>query len=80
MKKVFCGNEIDRMPNWAFRIMAFMFNIVDFFKSGDRKLDLFNIQNGQTVIDYGSGTGRYLRKASELVGETKTFIRCKPKG
>jgi len=24
---------------------------------------------GQTVIDFGSGTGRYLRRASEMVGE-----------
>ncbi|MGA2823228.1 MAG: methyltransferase domain-containing protein [Bacteroidales bacterium] len=68
MNKKFCGNEMDRMPNWAFRIMAFMFNISDIFKSNDRKLDPFNIQNGQTVIDYGSGTGRYLHKASEMVG------------
>jgi hypothetical protein len=68
MKKNFCGNEMDKMPNWAFRIMAFMFNVADIFKSNDRKLDPFNIQNGQTVIDYGSGTGRYLHRASELVG------------
>jgi ubiquinone/menaquinone biosynthesis C-methylase UbiE len=69
MKKVFCGNELDRMPNWAFKIMAFMFNIADLFKSPEGKLDSFNIQNGQTVIDYGCGTGRYLPRASELVGE-----------
>ncbi len=57
------------MPNWAFRIMAFMFKVSDIFKSTEHKLDPFNIQKGQTVVDYGSGTGRYLRKASELVGE-----------
>jgi len=69
MKKIFCGNDMDRMPDWAFRIMAFMFNIADIFKSGDGKLDTFNIKGGQTVIDYGSGTGRYLLKASELARE-----------
>jgi ubiquinone/menaquinone biosynthesis C-methylase UbiE len=69
MKKIFCGNEMDRMPDWAFRIMAFMFQIADFFKSSNSKLDSFNIRNGQTIIDYGSGTGRYLRRASELAGE-----------
>lgn len=68
MKKSLCGNEMDRMPNWAFRIMSFMFSTVDLFKSPDRRLDPFNIQKDQVVIDYGCGTGRYLPKASELVG------------
>jgi ubiquinone/menaquinone biosynthesis C-methylase UbiE len=70
MKKVLCGNEMDRMPNWAFKIMAQMFNIADILKSPNRKLDPFNIQKGQVVIDYGCGTGRYLKQASELVSET----------
>jgi ubiquinone/menaquinone biosynthesis C-methylase UbiE len=69
MKKVFCGNDMDRMPGWAFRIMACMFDLSDLFRSPDSKLDPFNIQKDQTVIDYGSGTGRYLPRASELVGE-----------
>jgi ubiquinone/menaquinone biosynthesis C-methylase UbiE len=69
MKKVFCGNEMDRMPDWAFRSMAFMFNVADLFKSPHKRLEPFNIQKGQTVIDYGSGTGRYLPGASVLVGE-----------
>jgi ubiquinone/menaquinone biosynthesis C-methylase UbiE len=69
MKKVFCGNEMDRMPGWAFKSMAFMFNVADIFKSPDKKLEPFNIQKGQIVIDYGSGTGRYLPAASVLVGE-----------
>jgi len=69
MKKVFCGNEMDKMPDWAFRIMAFMFNAADLFISGNKKLDPFNIQKGQTVVDYGSGTGRYLPQASGLVGD-----------
>ena len=64
-----CGNEMDKMPNWAFRIMAFMFNVTDLFKSPGRKLDEFNIRKGQTVVDWGSGTGRFLKQASELVGE-----------
>jgi len=60
---------MDRMPDWAFRIMAFLFNVADFFRSPDNKLDPFCIMKGQTVIDFGSGTGRYLRRASEMVGE-----------
>ena len=69
MKKVFCGNEMDRMPDWAFRIMAFMFNIVDLIKSPDSRLEPFKISEGQTIVDWGCGTGRYLRSASELVGK-----------
>lgn len=60
---------MDRIPGWAFRIMAFLFNIADRFKSPDKKLDPFKIQKDQIVIDFGCGTGRYLRKASGLVGE-----------
>lgn len=73
MKKALCGNEMDRMPNFAFRMMAFLFNVADVFKSPAKRLDPFHIQKGQTVIDYGSGTGRYIKQASELVGESGTI-------
>jgi ubiquinone/menaquinone biosynthesis C-methylase UbiE len=72
MKKVMCGNEMDRMPNWAFKMMAFIFNVADTFKSPNRRLDAFGIEKGQTVVDWGSGTGRYLKQASELVGDKGT--------
>ncbi len=72
MKKVMCGNEMDRMPNWAFKMMAFMFNATDLLKSPNRRLDAFGIQKGQTVVDWGCGTGRYLKQASELVGDKGT--------
>jgi len=65
-----CGNEMDRMPNWAFKMMTFMFNFADKFKSPDKKLNPLNIQKGQTVVDYGCGTGRFLKPASGLVGES----------
>ena len=72
MKKVMCGNEMDRMPNWAFRMMALMFNAADLLKSPNRRLDAFGIQKGQSVVDWGCGTGRYLKQASELVGDGGT--------
>jgi ubiquinone/menaquinone biosynthesis C-methylase UbiE len=72
MKKVMCGSEMDRMPNWAFRMMSFMFNITDVVKSPNRRLDAFGIQKGQSVVDWGCGTGRYLKQASELVGDKGT--------
>jgi ubiquinone/menaquinone biosynthesis C-methylase UbiE len=70
MKKVLCGGEMDRMPDWAFRIMSGIFTVADLIKSPAQKLDSFHLQQGQTVVDYGCGTGRYLKQASELVGET----------
>ena len=70
MKKVMCGNEMDRMREWAFKMMAFVFNVSDKFISPDKKLNPFNIRKGQTVVDYGCGTGRFLKPASELVGES----------
>ena len=70
MSKLFCGNEMDKMPDWSFRIMAFMFKVTDLFKQADKKLEPFNIRKGSTVVDYGCGTGRYLKKASALVGSS----------
>jgi len=69
MKKILCGNEMDKMPGWAFRIMSFMFNVADLFISRETKLDPFHLQKGQVVVDYGSGTGRYLPEASGRVGD-----------
>jgi len=63
------GNEMDKMPGWAFKMMAFMFKAGDLLKSPDHRLDAFNIRKGQTVVDWGCGTGRYLRQASERVGD-----------
>ena len=60
---------MDKMPDWAFRIMSFMFNVADLINFRNKKLDPFNLQKGQIVVDYGSGTGRYIPLASERVGE-----------
>jgi ubiquinone/menaquinone biosynthesis C-methylase UbiE len=70
MKKIVTGAEMDKMPGWAFKMMAFVFNIGDLIISPEHRLKPFNLQKGQTVIDYGSGTGRYIKQASEMVGET----------
>jgi len=69
MKKILCGNEMDRMPGWAFKMMAFLFNITDLLKSPEGKLDALDIRKGQTVVDWGCGTGRYLKQAAGSVGE-----------
>jgi ubiquinone/menaquinone biosynthesis C-methylase UbiE len=56
------------MPDISFMIMGWMFVIRDWFGSPWSLLDRFGIEKGQTVVDYGCGTGSYLRRASELVG------------
>jgi ubiquinone/menaquinone biosynthesis C-methylase UbiE len=67
-KQYICCNEIEKIPNIAFRLMTFM---KWFFRPWlVKRLDLFGIQPGQTVIDYGCGPGFFLKKTSELVGET----------
>jgi ubiquinone/menaquinone biosynthesis C-methylase UbiE len=62
------GNNMDRIPDIAFRVMSWIFVIRDRFISPWLVLDEFCIERGQTVVDYGCGPGSYLRRASELVG------------
>ncbi|OEU68566.1 MAG: hypothetical protein BA863_15245 [Desulfovibrio sp. S3730MH75] len=68
LKKYVCGNDLDYMPNIAFRIMTFMKCFIRSWQA--KRLDSFGLQFGQTVIDYGCGPGFFLKKASELVGVT----------
>jgi ubiquinone/menaquinone biosynthesis C-methylase UbiE len=56
-------------PRFNYRIMVWMYNIADLFTTPGKQLDHFDIHPGHTVVDYGCGPGRYLKKASEMVGE-----------
>jgi ubiquinone/menaquinone biosynthesis C-methylase UbiE len=56
------------MPDFAFKLMNLSFKLRDIFGNPDEKLAAFGIKEGFTVIDYGCGPGRYLKKASGLVG------------
>ena len=70
MKFALLGNGMDRMPDFAFKMMALIFRIREMLTTPDKLLDEFDIQEGQTVIDYGCGPGLYISKASRLVGDT----------
>jgi ubiquinone/menaquinone biosynthesis C-methylase UbiE len=54
--------------NMGYRFMVWTFWAMDLFVKPDRRLDEFNIQKGNVVVDYGCGPGRYIRKAAERVG------------
>lgn len=57
------------MSDQAFNIMAFCFRITDMFSSPSTILNSMGLKFGDTVIDYGCGPGRYIKKASQLVGQ-----------
>ncbi len=67
-KKV-TGFEVERMPNIAFRLMAFIFVIRDALFSVGKKLDQFGFVKGSIVLDFGCGPGSYIAHASQLVGD-----------
>jgi ubiquinone/menaquinone biosynthesis C-methylase UbiE len=69
MKKVLFGNEVEKMPDFAFRVMKLFFIIYYFLKPAKKYLKKFGIKPGSTIIDYGCGTGACIKDASSLVGE-----------
>lgn len=58
----------EMMANWTYHLMRMLWKMTDVLKDPSRALDDFDIQEGSTVIDYGCGPGRYLKRASEQVG------------
>ncbi len=68
IKDTMTGKEAEKIPDFAFRMMAFMFNLRDVFYQIDKRLDKFGIKEGSTIVDYGSGTGSFIMRASKLVG------------
>ena len=72
MKIRMFGNNIVRMPNIAFIMMSWIFVLRDILISPWSILDEFDIEKGQTVVDYGCGPGSYIKGASEMVGPEGT--------
>jgi len=62
--------DIDRMPDFAFRMMSVTIALKGWLFLGvDKRVAGFGIQEGMTVVDYGCGPGRYTTRFAKLVGE-----------
>lgn len=72
MKNRLFGNEIDRMPDFTFSMMKVLFAVYYFFRPAGKYLSKFGIEPGYTVVDYGCGTGAFVRDTSALVGDKGT--------
>lgn len=69
MKNRLYGNEIDRMPDFTFRLMKVLFAVYYFFRPAGKYLSKFGIKPGFTVVDYGCGTGAFIKDTSAIVGD-----------
>ena len=70
MKKILLGTGIDRMPDIVFRFMKILFAFFYLFKNVRKDIERFGIKKGDSVADWGCGTGAYTRAVSEKTGPT----------
>jgi ubiquinone/menaquinone biosynthesis C-methylase UbiE len=57
-----------KQSNWDFRFMSFFFKIRDKFHPPLEKIKKANLKQGDTILDYGCGSGSYTIVAAEEVG------------
>jgi ubiquinone/menaquinone biosynthesis C-methylase UbiE len=71
IRKKAAGRNTERMSDTLFRMMTFIFMVIDFFSpnSIEKRVRRFGIESGMTVVDYGCGPGRYATRFAEIVGE-----------
>jgi ubiquinone/menaquinone biosynthesis C-methylase UbiE len=69
MGDVVSGNGMDRMPNFAFRMMSVIFKIMKPFFPYKKIIDQMEIQEGMTVVDYGCGPGNYVSGGARKLGK-----------
>ena len=62
------GYGVENIPSIPFRIMSFILSMRDVFVSVGKRIDVFGINNGSVVIDFGCWPGSYIERASQLVG------------
>lgn len=69
------GKNRENIPNWAFKLMAFVMKVMDvFWNYSNNNFKTLGIQKGQTVIDYGCGPARYIRSISITIGNEGKLI------
>lgn len=70
-KSTFSEEKIDKqMSNLGFRTMAFTFKIRDFFRPRRDVMKEAGIREGFRVLDYGCGSGSYVKIVAGLVGNS----------
>jgi ubiquinone/menaquinone biosynthesis C-methylase UbiE len=75
LKDKLSGKEREAIPNVAFRIMTVMMYVIDLLaKYSAKNFKTLELKMGQIVIDYGCGPARYIKKASNAVGEKGKVI------
>lgn len=63
------------LPPPVFHLMTFIMKLVDLVSGySDNYFKLLDLKKGQTVIDYGCGSARYIKNASVAVGDTGEVI------
>jgi ubiquinone/menaquinone biosynthesis C-methylase UbiE len=68
------GNNRENIPNWAFRLMAFIMKVMDIMGYYDKNFKTLGIKKGQSVIDYGCGPARYTRRIVNAIGDKGQLI------
>ena len=61
-------NKPKPMSDFAFRLMTWLFKLIDLIGSPKQRLKKAPIKEGMTVVDYGCGPGRYTLLLARLVG------------
>ncbi len=68
------GNNRENIPNWAFRLMAFVMKVMDIMGYHNKNFKTLEIKKGQTVIDYGCGPARYTLRIANAIGNSGHLI------
>lgn len=63
------GTDKQEMPRIGFAIMKTVLTLRSIFKKPERTLREMGLQKGQTVLDYGCGTGSFSIPAAKMVGD-----------
>lgn len=69
------GKNRENIPNWAFKLMTIIMELMDVFGNySNKNFKTLEIKKGQTIVDYGCGPARYIKNISEAVGQKGEVI------